>query len=332
MMKILITLLICLYTLMGYTQEIFSYERKVDSLGIYQHKDYTILNDLEKTKLSGTLIIPDTDYSKIAIIIPGSGKDTRHSHFVLAEQLLQSNIAVFRFDERGIGKSEGKYSELASDLSEDLTFCYNALRNEFKEKKIGFIGHSLGGMAALGTLNGACRPEFLVLIETPVAKNGEFILNQIEADYENSIPDVMKKGKSKTEVLSFLKSYFEVISKDSLASSKEYKRFIKDKGFNSKFIILMDDPFLMEMLHLNQESIVEKSAVPTLYLTGTKNKVMDYERETSVVAAARNNNITIKVFEGLNHWLTERNAKVGSSLYAMDNEPLQAIIDWIVKQ
>ena len=37
-------------------------------------------------------------------------------------------------------------------------------------------------------------------------------------------------------------------------------------------------------------------------------------------------------FDGLNHYLTDRNGKVGSSLYEMDKEPLNMIINWTLKK
>jgi len=330
-MRFLFIIFLTLQSFAAISQEIFSYERKIDTLKLYNHQEYKFLNDADKINLSGTLIAPRTEYSKVAIIIPGSGKDTRYSHFILAEKLLEAGVAVFRFDERGAGKSEGKYSELASDLSMDLKYCYDGLLHELPDKKIGFIGHSLGGMAALQAVKNLCDPNFLVLIETPIIKNGSFILNQIEMDYDNALPEVIRKGKSKAEILTFLKSYFATISNNPLEKRTYFKQYIKNKNFNSKFIALMDDMFLMEMLRISQEDILKGYSGPTLYVSGTKNKVINHLQEIELVASFKSPNIVIKTYEGLNHWLTDRNAVVGSSLYQMDEEPLREIIMWILK-
>lgn len=45
-------------------------------------------------------------------------------------------------------------------------------------------------------------------------KNGDFILYQIKMDYENRIPEIMRKGKTKNEVLTFLKGYMDIVSKN----------------------------------------------------------------------------------------------------------------------
>lgn len=312
-------------------QEIFSYEKKIDTLHQYNHQEYVFFNDTDKIHISGTLIAPKTAYSKIAIIIPGSGKDTRHSHFILADNLLKANIGVFRFDERGTGKSEGKYSELATDLSKDLQCCYKGLVSSLDTKGIGFIGHSLGGIASLQALQQKCSPQFMVLIETPIIRNGAFVINQIEMDYENTLPEVIRKGKSKAEILKFLKSYFATISSDSLEKRDYFKKYIENQNFNKKFIALMDDKFLMEMLRLNQENVLKNCPVPTLYATGTKDKVINHQQELALVDSFNNPNINKRIYEGLNHWLTDRNAVVGSSLYRMDNEPLKEIVSWVLK-
>lgn len=326
-MKYLLFLFSCILPFFGNAQEIFKYEKRADSTGIHNHTEISFYNEVEKTYLSGTLIGPD-NYQKIAVIIPGSGKDTRHSHYILAERLLDNGIAVFRFDERGIGKSGGKYSELAKGLSQDLYFAFHHLSKNYSDKKVGFIGHSLGGIAALAALESGAAADFLVLIETPVIKNGAFVLNQIKSNYENSIPEVMKKGKTKDEILNFLQSYFDVISRDSLSKS-DIRKFIAKSGFNKKFIALMDDEFLMEMLHKNLEQTMKNISVPTLYLTGTVDNVIDHKAETYLVENFNNKYIAIKTFDGLNHWLTKRNAAVGSSLYDMDQEAIETIIQWL---
>ena len=46
-----------------------------------------------------------------------------------------------------------------------------------------------------------------MLIETPIIKNGAFILNQFKMDYVNSLPEKMRKGKTKNETLTFLEEY-----------------------------------------------------------------------------------------------------------------------------
>lgn len=314
-------------------QNNFKYEKVISDSTLYDFEEIDFQNVEEKIKLSGTLLKPKSDFDKIVIIVPGSGKDTRHSHFVLTEQLLKNNIAVYRFDERGVGKSEGKYSELAKDLSNDLNFAFKELQIKYNSKKIGIFGHSLGGVATIESVEKSCHPDFMIIMESPVLKNGAFVLNQIEMNYETSLPQVIRKGKTKEEIMPFLAGYFELVQSfyHTPTLEKEVKKYIKEKGFNKRFIALLNDTFLLEMVTLNIEETVKNTTIKSLYLVGTTDKFINHKKEIANIESFQNPNIETKIFEGLNHYLTDRNGKVGSSLYQMDEEALNTIISWINK-
>ena len=330
MKKTLLIILLFCFSIVN-SQNIYDYEKEINNKEYYDFKEINFENTNENIKLSGTLITPKTVFEKIVIIVPGSGRDTRYSHFVLAEEFLKNNIAVYRFDERGVGKSEGNYSELAGDLSMDLSYALKNLQKQFHDKKFGIIGHSLGGIATLNVTNNDL--DFVILIETPIIKNGAFLVNQFERNYENSIPEIMRKGKTKKEITSFLKGYIDVIRKSTPNSTKkEVKEYIREKGFKKKFIVLLDDTFLVEMARSNLEDTVKGLSIKTLYLTGTKDKIINHEQEIDLLKSFKNFNIEIKEFDSLNHYLTDRNGKAGSSLYEMDKEPLNLIINWTSKK
>ncbi|CAM4298635.1 alpha/beta hydrolase [Flavobacterium terrigena] len=330
-MKQTFSIILFICTFLVNAQDIFKYEKEINDTAQYDFEEIDFQNLDEKIKLSGTLIKPRLDFDKIVIIVPGSGKDTRNSHYILAEELLKNNIAVYRFDERGVGKSEGKYSELAKDLSNDLNCAFKDLQKKYSTKKIGVIGHSLGGVATLGIMEKKCNPDFVVFIESPVGKNGAFVLNQIEMNYETSLPQFMREGKTKEEVMAFLEGYFELVRNFNQKPTleKEVKKYIKEKGFNKRFIALLNDAFLMEMVTVNLEDTIKNTTIKSLYLIGTLDKFINHKEETNTVESFKNSNIETKIFEGLNHYLTDRNGAVGSSLYQMDGEALKFIINWI---
>lgn len=330
--KHLLALIFLTLSLIIFAQNIFKYEREITNKENYDYQEIEFQNENDNIKLSGTLIKPKSDFDKIVIIVPGSGKDTRYAHFVLAEKLIENGMAVFRFDERGIAKSEGIYSELVSDLSNDLSFAFKELKRKYGNKKIGIIGHSLGGMAALMAIPNNIQPNFTVLIEVPVKKNGAFVINQIKMDYENSLPEIIRKGKTRNEIINFLKGYIEVINNNPKSFETELKKYIKEKKFNRKFIALSKDEVFVEMATADLEEVLKKSSIPTLYLIGTKDKIINHSEEIALINSFQNQKIEVHIFEGLNHWLTDRNGVVGSSLYEMDKEPLSLIINWLTEK
>ena len=86
------------------------------------------------------------------------------------------------------------------------------------------------------------------------------------------------------------------------------------------------------MARINLEDKVKNLSLKTLYLTGTHDKIINHEQELDVLRSFKNPNIEIVEFDGLNHYLTDRNGKIGSSLYKMDNAPLDVIINWILEK
>ncbi|PRP67462.1 alpha/beta hydrolase [Nonlabens agnitus] len=229
-MKRTFTIIFLTLSIIANSQNIYDYEKEIGNRENYIFSEIDFQNEDENIKLSGTLITPKTKFDTIILIVAGSGRDSRHTHFVLAEELLKHGIAVYRFDERGVGKSKGEYSELVRDLSNDLGFALKKIQQTYLDKKIGIIGHSIGGIATLNAINDDI--DFIVLIETPIAKNGAFLVNQFKMNYENSLPEVMRKGKTKIEITSFLEGYIDIISKsEPNATKKEVKKYIKEKEF-----------------------------------------------------------------------------------------------------
>lgn len=206
------------------------------------------------------------------------------------------------------------------------------MSNKYKSKKIGVVGHSLGGIVACQLLKTNSTLEFIILIETPVIKNGSFLLNQFKMDYENSISQQMRKGKTKDEILNFFDGYKKVIyNSDQHLLKNNVKNYIDQQRFDKRFSMLLNDIFFVEMAQTNLEEIIKNSTTKILYLTGTQDKIINHKEELRVLESFQNPNIEVHIFEGLNHWLTDKKGVAGSSLYQMDYEPLSKIINWMPK-
>ena len=176
MMKILLLILI-LFQNVTFCQEILERESKIKNTENYYLNEIDFFVTKKNIKIGGTLITPKSDYSKIVIIAAGSGKDTRHSHHILTEKLLKSGIAVYRYDDRGIGKSEGKFKFNAYHNIADLRNAYKNLRkiDSLTKKTIGIIGHSVGAYAAtIINYDKTLDIDFLILIGSPIEWKGKW--------------------------------------------------------------------------------------------------------------------------------------------------------------
>lgn len=188
-MKKAILILLILLSNKSIGQDFLVFEKKINNEENYTFQDIDFFDTEENIKLRGTLISPKSDYSKIVIIAPGSGKDTRNSHYILTEEFLKNGIAVYRYDDRGFGKSEGKYNISINDNNNDLYYAFQNLRlnKTLVQKKIGILGHSLGGYAALNACANELSIDFLILMSTPVEKFGNFKKNKFEVKNQNKI-------------------------------------------------------------------------------------------------------------------------------------------------
>ncbi len=157
----------------------------------YTSEDVTFTNDKFNIILAGTLTIPaGPGPFKAVIMITGSGPQNRneellgHKPFlVIADYLSRNGIAVLRYDDRGVGSSQGKYSEATSaDLATDAEAAFNFLKNNPKinQKEIGFIGHSEGGLIAPIVASSNPAVGFIISLAGPGVNGERIIIRQTQ--------------------------------------------------------------------------------------------------------------------------------------------------------
>ena len=313
-------------------QNIFDYEEKIELSEDYKRKEIKFTNSEDGVELSGTLIYPRKAFNKVVIIVPGSGKDTRYSHFDVAKEFLLNQIAVYRFDERGIGKSGGKYkriNETASALEKDVIAAFRHLKNLeiLSNKKVGILGHSLGGIASIGAFGKGCNFDFLIQMATPVENNGAFLKYQVSTS-NGGLYSV--KGKTPEEVIHFI----DVVSKavrpdeDYRASKKKIKAIIKQLNFRKGRHIIF--PVIIDLMKQNHEETYKTSETPILFIIGSQDKTVSSIDEIQILELLNNPNVTISLISGADHYLSYAmgSAEQSKSPYHMTSEALKEIVNW----
>ncbi len=151
-------------------------------------------------RLAGTLTLPEGRGPFPAVLlIAGSGPNGRdekvfgHALFlVLADYLTRRDIAVLRFDKRGIGQSTGDYAAATStDFAADAAagVAYLRSRSEIDSRRIGLIGHSEGGIIAPIVAERDAGIAFLVLMAGPALRGDQIVMAQSRAILEaNGVP------------------------------------------------------------------------------------------------------------------------------------------------
>ena len=200
----------------------------------YISEEVTFTNSKFDIKLAGTLTIPEGPGPfKTVILISGSGAQNRneellgHKPFlIIADYLSRNGIAVLRYDDRGVGASQGIYSEATSaDLATDGEAALSFLRNnpKIRQNAIGLMGHSEGGLIA--PIIYATDPGigFIVSLAGPGVTGEKIILRQ-SADISRASGVDEKKIKESVETN---KKLFSILKKEKDNKTAERKILTK---------------------------------------------------------------------------------------------------------
>jgi pimeloyl-ACP methyl ester carboxylesterase len=179
--------------------------------------------------IEGSLLYSPSNPTKqrLLIIIAGSGPTDRNgnnpggvsadSYKMLSGALAKEGIASYRYDKRGIGKSQYKdFSESAlvfDDYVADLVNLIDFLRDSMGFRDIYLAGHSEGSLTGMlaarlrpvkgfVSLSGAGRPVDII-IDEQIEKQPEFVKKSID-----SILSVLKTNQRVDSVPSYLTSLF----------------------------------------------------------------------------------------------------------------------------
>jgi hypothetical protein len=158
----------------------------------YNEEEVVFRNETAGLQFAGTLTTPRGEGPHpAAVLLTGSGAQDRdesimgHRPFlVLADHLTRHGIAVLRFDDRGVGGSEGSVTEATScEFAGDALAAVEFLKSrpQINAKQIGLIGHSEGAIVAPMAAVESGSVAFLVLLAAPGLTGEEIIHVQSEA-------------------------------------------------------------------------------------------------------------------------------------------------------
>lgn len=153
-------------------------------------------------ELVGTLAVPDASTFgagpfPAVVLVTGSGPQDRDSSLlghrpflVVADRLARRGLAVFRYDERGVGASGGSFAGATSeDFAGDAAAALDALGNHpaVDADRLGVFGHSEGALiAGLLAAAGSVDASAVVLVGGAAVPGGEVLVEQAAAIFESA--------------------------------------------------------------------------------------------------------------------------------------------------
>jgi pimeloyl-ACP methyl ester carboxylesterase len=330
----------------------------------YHTEDVTFKNEKAGITLAGTLTLPKKEGNFPAVIlITGSGPQDRDSgilehkpFLVLADHLTRAGIAVLRYDDRGVGKSEGKFAKATTeDFATDTEAAleYLKTRKEINKNKTGLLGHSEGGIIA--PIVAAKHPDvaFVVLLGGVAIPGDELMLLQnYMMGKANGMPEdeLTKLGNINRQLYDAIKTEDQanaLKAKLYTIFEQQLKPIFISKGIPKDQVGQYIDIQVSEMasawysnfIRNNPAPVLEKVQCPILALNGDKDlQVAPTANLDAVKRAAQksgNKKVTTKVLPGLNHLFQESATgapgEYGELEQTFSPIALKEITDWIVK-
>ncbi len=321
----------------------------------YHVEDVEFKNEIDGTNLAGTLTLPSQEGSFPAVIlISGSGPQDRNSSILghkpfllLAHEFTQNGYAVLRYDERGVGESEGEFIEASlNDFLEDARSAVHYLqrRPEVNSEQLGLLGHSIGGVIA-PQLSIQEEIAFLILLAAP-GIDGDTMMLQQRADF------LKLRGLTDQQIEQsnlIFKETYEFIRTTSASGDQfevELRRFLKDNYSSNlmekeleALVEQLTSKELLGLLRNRPARYLNKVTCPVLALGGSKDfqvaATENLEAIKNEVLKGGNSRVQVKEFDGLNHLLQECEtgdlSEYGTIEQTMSPKVLEYILNWLNK-
>ncbi|MCB9283171.1 MAG: alpha/beta hydrolase [Lewinellaceae bacterium] len=330
----------------------------------YNEEEVTFENKAAGITLAGTLTLPKKEGKcPVVILVSGSGPQDRneellgHKPFlVIADHLTRQGIGVLRYDDRGVGKSTGKFSTATSkDFASDALAAVDYLRTrkEIDKKQIGIAGHSEGGLIAPMCAAQSKKVAFIILLAGPGVDGEEVVLTQtelidraegysdakIQSDLEMNRKafQLMRSEPDTAKLRPQLVALFEEAIK---AMPEEERKEIGDiSAYANQQASQLASPWFLYFLQYDPKTALEKVKCPVLALNGEKDLQVEPKINLAGIEEALkkggNKHYQIEELPGLNHLFQECTTGSPTEYARIEQtfspQALKLMSDWIWK-
>ncbi len=326
---------------------------------VYSVEDVLIKNG--DIVLGATLTLPKDQSHPFPIVVltSGSGAQDRNcelmghkSFWVIADFLAKNGIGCLRFDDRGVGKSTGVFSQASlMNFGSDVSACVNflAMDERFSDCPIGIAGHSEGGMHALIAARKNKNIDFVielasvgtsgrdVLVEQqfliPLASGKDSTYATWNRDVYAGLCDIIQRypqQKASECIATFLDTMYQIAPAD-------FKLAANIMNFKVGLNVFLNSTWGREFIRFNTKKYLKKLKIPVLAINGSRDiQVPPFSNqkgfETHFAKQTKNESKAV-IVDGLNH-LFQRCERCDIMEYGdleetFSPEVLQKMREWI---
>ena len=302
----------------------------------YQAEEVSFTNPASGLTLTGTVTIPDGvgPFPGVVLVSGAGAQDRDGSMFghrpmlVIADHLTRRRIAVLRFDDRGVGGSEGDFSAATpKDLSTDVgaAAAFLAARPSVIADGVGVAGHSDGALAAALAAQRDDGIAFLVILAGSGLPGVETAADQAER--------LARVGGAPEEIVAMNRRLYGELGRVAADSTgdgdiearlrtaarsvlDEFSPELRRRAFGGaqdqvveQLVGAFGTPWTRFTLRHDPRETLEGVRVPVLALVGEKDlqlaAVPHLSAISGAVARGGNEEVTVHGMPGLNHLLQE---------------------------
>jgi dipeptidyl aminopeptidase/acylaminoacyl peptidase len=228
---------------------------------------------LDGISLVGIISVPDGKPPFPVIVIChgySSSKDSE-SYTTLEKLLIPSGVAVFRFDYRAHGESEGSWEDLTlggvkADIKSAIDHLLENFQEKINKKKLILYGGSFSGLPVVWLTSEDERIKYLIC--------------------RSGVIDPFKRYKRLYDINKWRNQGWI----GSIYGNKD-PRYTK-----------LSYELINEIADLKIEKVASRVKVPTLIMHGTADKVVLPDHSHFLYRKLGSKKKTLKLIEGVNHW------------------------------
>ncbi len=325
----------------------------------YDSEELKIKNEAGNSVLAGTLTTPaGAGPFPVVVMISGSGPQDRdetiYGHkpfFVIADHLAKAGIAVFRYDDRGVGQSQGVFTTATSaDFASDVNAILDRLKKHAKvdPQRIVLAGHSEGGIVAPMVASARDDVAGLILLAGTGVDGEKITLSQsrIIAAGAGAPPEILQIQDQLLVRLfarieqqqdfdqAFLDGLVEELTQalpEELRESANLEALVRQSPAK------LDSPWFKFFAAHDPGKVLEKISCPVLIVIGEKDTQVDPKLNLppmkAALARAGNEDVEVREMPGLNHLFQKCENGLPTEYLQIEEtispEVLDLIADWL---